>query len=191
MLRTKCHKAATVELSRPTFNVISFNISVSHLLASIIYFPLYVIHLSCLGSEQPHSSHALSHEPKNIVLLLIMAALWNTAGHYIFVLLFLLLFFSFFFPSPILSGRNLDVYHTSTRDVALVRIRKSEMCCMWLAEIQDAKIMQKIAIYALSHNFVGLYLRNSDVYRLSEKLVKQQYLLHISNMVNFDRPTNG
>jgi len=100
-------------------------------------------------------------------------------------------FFFLLFSSPILSGRRLDVYHTSTRGVALVRIRKSEMCCMWLAEIQDAKIMQKIAIYALSHNFVGLYLRNSDVYRLSEKLVKQQYLIHISNMVNFDRPTNG
>jgi len=28
----------------------------------------------------------------------------------------------FFFPSPILSGRRLDVYHTSTHDVALVRI---------------------------------------------------------------------
>jgi len=28
----------------------------------------------------------------------------------------------FFFTSPILSGRRLDVYHTSTRDVALMRI---------------------------------------------------------------------
>ena len=26
--------------------------------------PLYVIHRSCLGSEQPHGSHALSHAPK-------------------------------------------------------------------------------------------------------------------------------
>jgi len=30
--------------------------------------------------------------------------------------------FFFFFSSPILSGRILDVYHTSTHDVALVRI---------------------------------------------------------------------
>ena len=29
---------------------------------------------------------------------------------------------SFFYSSPNLSGRRLDVYHTSTHDVALVRI---------------------------------------------------------------------
>jgi len=34
----------------------------------------------------------------------------------------------------------------------------SEMCCTWLTEIQDAKIMQKIAICTPLHNFVGLYL---------------------------------
>ena len=28
----------------------------------------------------------------------------------------------FFFPSPVFSGRRLDVYHTSAHDVALVRI---------------------------------------------------------------------
>jgi len=31
-------------------------------------------------------------------------------------------YLSFFFPSPNLSGRRLDVYHTSTHGVALVRI---------------------------------------------------------------------
>jgi len=49
-----------------------------------------------------------------------MAALWNTAGHYIFILWFLSS--SFCFSSPNLSGRRLDVYHTSTHAVALVRI---------------------------------------------------------------------
>jgi len=53
-------------------------------------------------------------------LFFIMAALWNTAGHYIFMLWFLSVFF--FFSSPNLSGRRLDVYHTSTHGVALVRI---------------------------------------------------------------------
>ena len=47
-----------------------------------------------------------------------MAALWNRAGHYIFAQWFL----SSFFSSPNLSGRRLDVYHTSTHGVALVRI---------------------------------------------------------------------
>ena len=46
--------------------------------------------------------------------------LWNRANHYVFVLWFLLSSSSFL--SPILSGRKLDAYHTSTHDVALVRI---------------------------------------------------------------------
>jgi len=48
-----------------------------------------------------------------------MVALWNRADHYIFIL-FLLSFF--FFSSPNLSGRRLDVYHTLAHGVALVRI---------------------------------------------------------------------
>ena len=40
-------------------------------------------------------------------------------GHYIFALWFLL---SFFFSSPNLSDRRLDVYHTSTDGMALVQI---------------------------------------------------------------------
>jgi len=51
-------------------------------------------------------------------VVIIMAALRSRCGHYIFVLWFL----SDFFPSPNLSGRRLHVYHTSTDDVALVRI---------------------------------------------------------------------
>ena len=41
---------------------------------------------------------------------------------------------------------------------------------------------QKIAISAPSHNFVGLglYLRNEGMHRQSEKVVKQQYVLHMS-----------
>ena len=53
---------------------------------------------------------------------LIMAALCNRTGHYIFAQLFLLLSFFFLFSSPNLSGRRVDVYHTSTHGVALVRI---------------------------------------------------------------------
>ena len=51
---------------------------------------------------------------RNIV---VMAALCDRAGHYIFALLFLSSF-----SWPILSRRRLDVYHTSTHGVALVRI---------------------------------------------------------------------
>jgi len=65
----------------------------------------------------------------------------------------------FFSSSPILSGRRLDVYHTSTHDVTLVRIQNAGAARGWL-KIQGAKIRQKFAICAPSHNFVGLYLRN-------------------------------
>ena len=64
------------------------------------------------------------------------------------------------------------------------------MCCTRLAEILDAKIRQKIAICAPSHNFVRLYRRNQGIYRQSEKkLVKQQYLLHMSRYGEL-RPTS-
>ena len=55
---------------------------------------------------------------------------------------------------------------------------RSEMCCTWLAGNAGP---HKIAIWAQSHNFVGLYLRNWGTYRQSEKkLVKLQYLLDMS-----------
>ena len=53
--------------------------------------------------------------------ILVMAALWNRAGHYIFAHDFYLSFF-YLFSSPNLSDRRLAVYHTSTHGVALVRI---------------------------------------------------------------------
>ena len=62
-----------------------------------------------------------------IVGCLVMAALRSKCGHYIFILWFLssssffLLLLSFS-SSPNLSRRRLDVYHTSTNSVALVRI---------------------------------------------------------------------
>jgi len=54
-----------------------------------------------------------------VPVLLVMIALCNSADRYIFALWFLS---SFFFSSRNLSGRRLDVYHTSTHSVALVRI---------------------------------------------------------------------
>ena len=54
--------------------------------------------------------------------ILVITALWNRAGHYIFALWFLLLPCFFFFSSPNLSRGRLNVYHTSTHGVALVRI---------------------------------------------------------------------
>jgi len=56
----------------------------------------------------------------SIVTAFVMAALCDRAGHYIFALWFVSSFSSFF-PSPNLSGHKLDVYHTFTHGVALVR----------------------------------------------------------------------
>jgi len=85
-----------------------------------------------------------------------MAALCNRAGYYIFALWFLSSSF-FFFSSPNLSGRRLDVYHTSCCGLSANLECRSEMCCTRLAEKYR---MQKIAIRAPSHNFVRIYLRN-------------------------------
>jgi len=71
-------------------------------------------------------------------------------------------YLSFFFSSPNLIRRRLDVCHTSTHGVALVRIYDAGLkpaACGSL-KTQDAKKSPKIAILAPSHNFVGLYLRN-------------------------------
>jgi len=60
------------------------------------------------------------HRGQSLLLLIasFMVALCNRETIYIFILWFL----SSFFSSPNLSGRTLDVYHTSTHGVALVRI---------------------------------------------------------------------
>jgi len=57
-------------------------------------------------------------------VVVVMAALWNRVDHYIFPVISSSIFFlfSFFFSSPNLSGRRMDVCHTSTHGVALVRI---------------------------------------------------------------------
>jgi len=75
--------------------------------------------------------------------VLIMAALRSRCGHYIFVLFLLLL--SWFYSSPNLSGRSLDVYHTFTHGVALFANLecRSEVYCTRLAENTGRK---KIAI---------------------------------------------
>jgi len=66
---------------------------------------------------------------------------------------------SIFFSSPNISRRRLDVCHTSTYGVALVRIYVGlKLAARGLLKIQNAKSRPKIAIWAPSHNFVGLYL---------------------------------
>jgi len=57
-------------------------------------------------------------------------------------------------------------------------------------KIQEAKITPKIAICAPSHNrAMSSQLRH--VSTVGQKLVKQQYLLHMSGQYNELRPING
>ena len=61
------------------------------------------------------------------------------------------------------------------------------MCCTWLAENTGRKNDAKIAIWAPSHNFVELYLRNRGMYRQSEKNLLRSNICYTCphNMVNF------
>ena len=61
----------------------------------------------------------LRHHISCHIIIIIMTTLRSICGHYIFALWFHLLLL---FSSPNLSGRRLDVYHTSTHGVAFVRI---------------------------------------------------------------------
>jgi len=87
-----------------------------------------------------------------------MAALCNRTGHYIFALWFLSLSISLF-SSPNLSRHRLDVYHTSEYMVwpyceFRMRVWNALHVARWKCRTQ------KFAIWAPSHKFVGLYLRN-------------------------------
>jgi len=68
--------------------------------------------------------------------------------------------FIFFISSPNLSGRTLDVYFHTWRGRSANLECMSETCCTWLAENTGHNNDAKIAIWAPSHKFVGLYLRN-------------------------------
>ena len=135
---------------------------------------------------------ALPHVPHR----LFMAALWrNRAGHYIFVLLFLSFFFlSFSFPRLISAVADwMSIIYFDTWGGLSENLKcRSEMCRTRLAGNAGHKNCKKIAVWALSHNFVGLYLRNEGTYRRSEKkLVKQQYVMQMFPQYGELRPTNG
>jgi len=121
------------------------------------------------------------------VRLIIMAALRSTCGHYIFALWFLSIFF---YSSPNLSSRRLDVYHTSTHDVVLVRICSAclKSAARGSLEIQDAK-NRDLRTIAQCCWAISSQLRHLST--IGKKLVKQQYLLHTSSQYGELRPTSG
>ena len=94
----------------------------------------------------------------------IVAALCNRAGHYIFALWFLssssstFFYFFFFFSSPNLSGRRLDVYHTSTHGLSENLECTSEMFCNCTRLGENTGC--KKSPFGHHCTTVGLYLRN-------------------------------
>ena len=84
-----------------------------------------------------------------------MTLLWppNRAGHYFSAVVSS--FFLLLFSSPILSGRRLDVYHTSTHDVALVRNWNTSLKCAARGSLKNTgrRIREKYAVCAPSYNF--------------------------------------
>jgi len=88
-----------------------------------------------------------------INLILFIAAVRSRCGHYIFAVVSS----SYVFSSPNLSGRRLDVYHTSTHGMALVNILNAGLKCAahGSLEMQDSRSRH----LGPSYNFVELYLR--------------------------------
>ena len=78
-------------------------------------------HAPCLLWPPYGIGQAIIFLPCGFFLLLLMAALRSRCGHYVLPCGFFLSI-CLFYSSPNLSHRRLDVYHTSTHDVALVRI---------------------------------------------------------------------
>jgi len=120
----------------------------------------------------------------------IMAAPCNTAGHYIFVLWFLLLssfFLSTFFLAYSQSSQIgcLPYFHTWWGLSANSGCR-SEMCCTRLAENTGRK-KSPSAHYRTTLSGYSFATKA----RINNRIVKQQYLLHMFSQYPERRPTNG
>jgi len=87
----------------------------------------------------------------------------------------------FLFASPILSGSRLDVYHTSTLCGLSANLEcRSEMYCTRLAENTESKNSPPAYhINAELCQAISSHLRHALT--IAKKLVKQQYLIHMSS----------
>ena len=111
---------------------------------------------------------------------------------YIFVLWFLSIYVLLSFSSPNLSRRRLDVCHISTYGVASANLRwRSETWCTRLAANTGRKKIVKNL--PSGHHFTtlsGYIFATKARIDNRKKLVKQQYLLHMSPQYGELRPTS-
>jgi len=132
------------------------------------------------------------------IYALVMAALWNShrAGHYIFVPWFLFFLLLLLFSSPI--SAVADWMSTIPLHMVWQLVRKanlecrSEMCCTRLAGNAGTKKSPKIGRLgniAQLRRAISSQLRHAST--IGKKLVKQQYLLHMSLQYGELRPSSG
>ena len=102
-------------------------------------------------------------------------------------------FFLSFFSSPNLSGRRLDVYHTSTHDVALCEFKMQVWnllhAARWKCRTQKVAKNRHLGTIAQLCRAISSQLRHVSTIR--KRLVKQRYVLHMSSQYGELRPTNG
>jgi len=102
--------------------------------------------------------------------------------------------FFLFFTSPNLSRRRLDVCHTSTHGVALVRIYDAglEPAARGSLKTQDAKKVAKnrhLGTIPQLCRATSSQLRH--IWTIGKKIVKQQYVLHMFPQYGELRSTSG
>ena len=93
-------------------------------------------------------------------ITVIMVALWNRADHYTFMLWFLLSSFFTRLISAAAYWMSAILPHMLWCGLSVNLRGRSETCCTRLAEKYRTQKVAKIAIWAPSHKFVGLCLRN-------------------------------
>ena len=108
------------------------------------------------------------------------------------ILLLLLLLLLLLFSSPNLSGRRLDLpyFHTWCGPSANLECR-CEMCSTRLAENAGPKMAKKSPSGHHRTTLSGCIFATKARIDNREKLVKQQYLLHLSSQYGKLRPTSG
>ena len=97
---------------------------------------------------------------------------------------------SIFFSSPNLSGRRLDVYHTSTHGVVLVRIKNAGLKRAARGSLKyRTQKNRHLGTIAQLCRATSSQLRHVSTIR--KKLVKEQHLLHMSSQYGELRHTSG
>ena len=136
-----------------------------------------------------HVVIALCHTSFGSVISFILSFLWSPYVIFLPCDFYLLSIF-FFYSSPNLSGHRLDVYHTLTHGVALVRILYAGLKGAGRGSLQ----MQDPKKSPSGHHpttLSGYIFATKACIDNRKKLVKQQYLLYMSPQYGELRPSSG